>query len=166
MFCDMTPIHDAISPTRRRFLTEGAAAAGCLGLGVAITVKPASATPDTMKAAIRRVIGEAAVQTGKVKFDVPPLVENGNVVPVTITVDSPMNATEYVKAIHLFNEKNPQPNVVGVKLGPRAGRASLSTRIRLADSQTIVAIAELSDGTFWTDNVQVIVTLAACVEGL
>ena len=162
----MMPFDDWTSPTRRRFLTDGAAAAGWLGLGLSITIKPANATPDTMKAAIRRVIGEAAVQTGKVTLDVPPLVENGNVVPVTVTVESPMTATDYVKAIHLFNEKNPQSNVVGVKLGPRAGRATLSTRIRLADSQTLVAIAELSDGTFWTDNVQVIVTLAACVESL
>jgi sulfur-oxidizing protein SoxY len=112
------------------------------------------------------VVGEAALQKGKVKLDVPPLVENGNVVPVTVTVDSPMTATDYVKAIHIFNEKNPQPNVIGAHLGPRAGRATIATRIRLADTQNLTAVAELSDGSFWTDSVQVIVTLAACVESL
>ena len=94
----------------------------------------------------------------------PPLVENGNAVPLTIIVDSPMSEAEHVKAIHVFNEKNPQPNVISVKLGPRAGRAGFSTRIRLADSQTVTAIAELSDGSFWSDDIDVIVTLAACIE--
>ncbi|MGH7247670.1 MAG: thiosulfate oxidation carrier protein SoxY, partial [Pseudomonadota bacterium] len=84
--------------------------------------------------------------------------------PCTVSVDSPMTATDYVKAIHVFNEKNPQPDVIGVALGPRAGRAGFSTRIRLADSQTVTAIAELSDGTFWSGDVAVVVTLAACLE--
>jgi sulfur-oxidizing protein SoxY len=64
----------------------------------------------------------------------------------------------------VFNEKNPQPNVAVFHLGPRAGRASVSTRMRLATSQNLIAVAELSDGTFWSDKVEVIVTLAACVE--
>jgi sulfur-oxidizing protein SoxY len=119
-----------------------------------------------MRAALKRVVGEATLHKGKVKLDLPPLVENGNVVPLTVTVDSPMTATDHVKAIHVFNEKNPQPNVIGIHLGPRAGRASVATRIRLADTQTVTAVAELSDGTFWTDNIQVIVTLAACVENM
>jgi sulfur-oxidizing protein SoxY len=160
----MPPNDDGLHATRRRFLADAAALAG--GLALAITVKPASATPETMRAALKRVVGEATLHKGKVKLDLPPLVENGNVVPLTVTVDSPMTATDYVKAIHVFNEKNPQPNVIGVHLGPRAGRASIATRIRLADTQTVTAVAELSDGTFWTDNIQVIVTLAACVENM
>jgi len=119
-----------------------------------------------MNAAIKKVIGEAPLRKGKVTIDVPPLVENGNTVPVTISVESPMTAAEHVKAIHMFNEKNPQPNVIGVKLSPRAGKAQLSTRIKLADAQKIVAVAQLSDGTFWSDDADVIVTIAACVEGL
>ena len=82
------------------------------------------------------------MQTGKVKLDIPPLVENGNTVPMTVSVDSPMTADDYVKSIHVFNEKNPQPNLGNFYLGPRAGRAQVSTRIRLADSQKIVAIAQ------------------------
>ena len=147
--------------SRREILQAAAALAGG---GVLLSIRPAAATPEMMKDAVRAVIGEAPVKKGKVKLDLPPLVENGNSVPCTVAVESPMTAADYVKAIHIFNEKNPQPNVISVKLGPRAGRASFSTRIRLADSQTVTAIAELSDGSFWSDDIDVIVTLAACIE--
>jgi sulfur-oxidizing protein SoxY len=110
------------------------------------------------------VIGSAVVQAGKVKLDIPPLVENGNTVPMTVSVTSPMTANEYVKSIHVFNEKNPQPNIGNFYLGPRAGRAQVSTRIRLADSQKIMAIARLSDGSLWSVTAEVVVTLAACTE--
>ena len=119
-----------------------------------------------MSAAIRNVIGEATVRKGRVKLDLPALVESGNVVSMSVSVESPMTPGDYVKAIHVFNERNPQPNVVGVKLGPRAGRPTISTRVRLADSQTVTAIAELSDGSFWSDSMEVIVTLPACLESL
>jgi sulfur-oxidizing protein SoxY len=117
-----------------------------------------------MQAAIAKVTGDAKVNAGRVRVDIPPLVENGNVVPCSVTVDSPMSATDHVKAIHIFNEKNPQPNVISIKLGPRAGRASIATRIRLQDTQTIVAIAQMSDGSFWSGSVDVIITLGACLE--
>ncbi|HTV37016.1 MAG TPA: SoxY-related AACIE arm protein [Xanthobacteraceae bacterium] len=129
-----------------------------------LVVQPAAATPAMMEEAIRSFVGQAAIKKGKVKLNIPPLVENGNSVPCTVSVDSAMTATDYVKAIHIFNEKNPQPYIISVALGPRAGRAEFSTRIRLADSQTVTAIAELSDGTFWSDGADVIVTLAACIE--
>ena len=115
---------------------------------------------------IARVIGSAQLNTGKVKLEIPPLVENGNTVPCAITVESPMTPTDYVRAIHVFNEKNPQPNVISVRLGPRAGRASISTRMRLSDTQTVLAVAELSDGTFWSERVHVIITLGACLEDI
>jgi sulfur-oxidizing protein SoxY len=110
------------------------------------------------------VVGDAVVRAGKVKLDVPPLVENGNTVPLTVSVDNPMTPENHVKSIHVFNEKNPQPNVGNFYLGPQAGRSQVSTRIRLADSQKITAIAKLSDGSFWSVSVDVIVTLAACTE--
>jgi sulfur-oxidizing protein SoxY len=161
--------HDPIRrSTRRRFLTDAAVLAGTgvltSELALSLAIRPAAATPDSMRTAIKNVIGEATVQTGKVKLDLPPLVESGNSVSLTVSVESPMTAADHVKAIHVFNERNPQPNVIGVRLGPRAGRASLTTRIRLADSQTVTAIAELSDGSFWSNSVQVIVTLPACAE--
>ena len=117
-----------------------------------------------MKAAIRRVVGDAPIKPGKVKLNLPPLVENGNTVAMSVAVDSPMTAKDYVKAIHVFTEKNPQPNVISVKLGPRAGKAEIATRVRLADTQTVTAICEMSDGSFWSDHVEVIITLGACLE--
>ena len=149
--------------SRRQFLglAGGAAVLGALPV---VTVRPAAATPAMLASAIQNVTGGAAVRTGKIKLDIPPLVENGNTVPCAVTVDSPMTPTDYVKAIHVINEKNPQPNVVSVRLGPPAGQAKLSTRVRLADSQRIMAIAEMNDGSFWSDEVDVIVTIAACLE--
>jgi sulfur-oxidizing protein SoxY len=152
--------------SRRDFLTGTVGLAGGLALASVVTIRPARATPETMAAAIKEVVGEAAVRKGKVKIDVPPLVENGNAVPVTISVESPMTAADHVKSIHLFNEKNPQPNVIGVHLGERAGKAQFSTRIKLAAAQTIVAVAQLGDGSFWSGDADVIVTIAACVEDL
>jgi sulfur-oxidizing protein SoxY len=149
--------------TRRRFLalTGGAAVSGAMPI---LTPWPAEATPAMLANAIREIVGTAVVRTGKVKLDVPPLVENGNTVSLTVSVVSPMTAEDHVKSIHVFNEKNPQPNIGNFHLGPRAGRAQISTRIRLADSQKIVAIAKLSDGSFWSASADVVVTLAACTE--
>ena len=155
--------HRSRPSSRRQFLGLAGGAA-VLGTVPIVTLRPAKATPAMLASAIRNVVGEAPVRTGKVKLDIPPLVENGNTVPITVTVTSPMTADDYVKSIHVFNEKNPQPNVGNFFLGPRAGRAQISTRIRLADSQKVVAIARLSDGSFWSVSADVIVTLAACTE--
>ena len=149
--------------TRRQFLGLAGSAA-VLGAVPIVTLQPAEATPATLAAAIRNVVGAAVVRTGKVKLDVPPLVENGNTVPMTVSVANPMSPDDYVKSIHVFNEKNPQSNIGNFYLGPRAGRAQISTRIRLADSQKIVAIARLSDDSWWSATVDVVVTLAACTE--
>jgi sulfur-oxidizing protein SoxY len=149
--------------TRRKFLGLAGSAA-VLGAVPIVTLRPAEATPAMLTTAIRNVVGEAAVRTGRVKLDVPPLVENGNTVPMTVSVQNPMTAEDHVKSIHVFNEKNPQPNIGNYYLGPQAGRAQVSTRIRLADSQKIVAIARLSDGSFWSATVDVVVTLAACTD--
>lgn len=150
----------------RRLLLQLAgtlAAAGALPL---VTVRTARATPAMLASAIRNLVGEAHVQVGKVRLDIPPLVENGNTVPMTVSVDHPMTADNCVKSIHIFNEKNPQPNIANFHLTPSAGRAQVTTRIRLADTQKVVAIAKLSDGSFWSVSVDVIVTLAACTEEL
>jgi len=150
--------------SRREFLKAAGGAAAGLGLGSVIAVAPAPATPAEMQEAIRKVVGGARVTPGKVKLDLPPLIENGNAVPLTVTIDSPMTEAEHVRAVHVFTQKNPQPNVVSFHLGPRAGRAKMTTRIRLADSQNVVAICELSDGSFWSAGADIVVTLAACLE--
>jgi sulfur-oxidizing protein SoxY len=147
-------------PNRREFLIGSAG----IGLVSALPVGSASATPAMLEQAIRNVVGESNLQKGKITLEVPPLVENGNAVPVTIIVESPMSKADHVKSIHIFNEKNPQPHVISVALGPRAGKGRVATRIKLADTQRVVGIAEMSDGSFWTGEANVIVTIAACVE--
>jgi len=151
--------------TRREFLVLAAASVGAAGTAQAqLDPNLAAQRKAAFEAAIRRVVGDAPVRPGKVKLDVPPLIDNGNSVPLSVAVESPMTAADHVKAIHVFTEKNPQPNVVSVQLGPRAGRARLATRIRLADTGNVIAIAQMSDGSFWSDSAEVVVTLSACLE--
>jgi sulfur-oxidizing protein SoxY len=126
----------------------------------------ARATVSEMQEAIRKVTGGKPLNPGRVTLELPPLSENGNVVPLRVAVSSPMTQAEHVRAIHVFTEKNPQPNVASFRFGPRAGRAVVQTRVRLADTQAVVAIAEMSDGSFWTASTHVVVTLAACLEEL
>jgi sulfur-oxidizing protein SoxY len=152
--------------SRRRFLQAAVGLAAGAALPLAVTVRPAGATPETMQEAIRKTVGAATVNPGKVRLDLPPLVENGNSVGMAVRVESPMTASDHVKAVHVFSEKNPQPYVISAYFGPRSGRAVVSTRIRLADTQTIIAIAEMSDGSFWAESANVVVTLAACLEEL
>src|SRR5262245_20375989 len=162
----MSPDIDRDKKATRREILTLAGALAVSGVATSVAVVPAHATPEEMNAAVASVIGDAKVNAGKVKIDIPPLVENGNTVPCTVTVDSPMTATDHVKAIHVFAERNPQPYVISAVLGPRAGHAGISTRMRLRDTQTVLAIAEMSDGTFWSDRINVIVTAGACLEDI
>jgi sulfur-oxidizing protein SoxY len=151
--------HSSPNSKRRRLLAGGVA------LGMVILTRPAGAAPDQLSTAIQEWTGGRAPTPGRVKFDIATLVDNGNAVPVTVSVDSPMTGTEHVTAIAIFNERNPQRDVARFTLGPHAGRASVSTRIRLATSQKLTAVARLSDGSTWSHTVDVVVTLAACIEG-
>jgi sulfur-oxidizing protein SoxY len=142
-----------------------------LSLGAVATGAQAQLTPNlaalrkaALEEAVRKVVGGTPARPGRVKLDLPPLIENGNSVPLTVSVESPMTAADHVRAIHVFTEKNPQPNVISAYLGPRAGRARLSTRARIADTGTVIAVAQMSDGSFWSDRVEVVVTLSACLE--
>jgi sulfur-oxidizing protein SoxY len=148
--------------TRRRFLTAAAGLAG--GIGLARVPGHARATTAAMGEAVRKVIGTAQVRKGRVKLDVPPLIDNGNSIPLSVVVESPMTQASHVKAIHVFAERNPLPNILGVQLTPRSGRARVATRVRLADTGTVLAIAQMSDGSFWSDSAHVVVTLSACLE--
>ncbi len=128
-------------------------------------VRPAAATPEEQKAAIATYTNNAKIQRGKITIDIAQLIDNGNAVPITVRVDSPMTEQDHVTDIAIFNEKNPLPDVVRFKLTPLAGKPEISTRIRLATSQTLTALARTSDGQWWQQTVDVIVALAACVEG-
>jgi sulfur-oxidizing protein SoxY len=134
--------------------------------GAVLAATRLGAAPAQMHEAIRRVTKGAPLNPGKVTLELPPLSENGHVVPMRVVVTSPMSEADHVRAIHVFTEKNPQPNVASFRLGPRAGRALVNTRVRLADTQSVIAIAEMSDGSFWSASAHVVVTLAACLEEL
>ncbi|MDQ0448781.1 sulfur-oxidizing protein SoxY [Methylobacterium aerolatum] len=144
--------------------------AGAAGTALAIALRPAAAATalprtETTESAIRRFAGDNPIRPGRVTLDLPPLVENGNTVPLSVSVESAMTPEDHVRRIGVFNEKNPQPNVITIHLRPGAGHAQVATRIRLADTQRITAIAEMSDGTYWSASADAIVTLAACLEG-
>jgi sulfur-oxidizing protein SoxY len=135
------------------------------GLGALVLARPAAATPEEMAAAIKAFTGGAAPTQGKVTLDVARLVDNGNTVPIKVSVESPMTASDHVAAVAVFNERNPETGVAVFTLGPRAGKAEVSTRIRMATSQKLVAVARMSDGSCWMHSVDVVVALAACIEG-
>ena len=146
---------------RRRFLMTSGAGLAMLP----ILVRPARATPDAVAEKIREVVGEAEPKAGRIKLDIPLMVENGNSVPITVTLDAPMTGPARAESLHVFAEGNPLPNVAHFTFGPRAGKAQVQTRIRLATSQTVIAIGKLADGSCWRDSVELMVTLAACIEG-
>lgn len=145
---------------RRDALAGTAAGLLVLSLPARVLARPA------LEEAVRGFTGGAPVADGRVRLDIAPLVENGNAVPVTVSVESPMRRDDHVRRIGLFNEKNPEANVAIFHLTARLGRARVSTRIRLATSQQVIAVAEMSDGTYWARAGSVVVTLAACIEGL
>ena len=147
-----------MNSTRRQLLATGA------GLGASLLVRPSRATSTELDAALKAHTGGAPLREGKVKIEMDLLVENGNAVPISVSVASPMTAADHVKSIAVFNERNPQREVAQFTLSPRSGRASVATRIRLSTSQKLVAVAQLSDNSFWSHSVEVIVTLAGCVE--
>ena len=145
-------------PTRRHFMRIA-------GLTL-LPLSPACAAPADVAAAIRAVTGGAPLRPGRVKLDLPLLVENGNTVAMTIGVADPLPAAERVLSLHVFAEGNPLPNVINAWFGPRSGAPRLATRIRLATSQTVIAIAHCADGSYWSDSVELLVTLAACIDEL
>lgn len=146
-----------MSTSRRAFV----AVMGAMGI---VPWLNAQATPVEAAETIKKILGGAQPRTGRVALEISPLVENGNLVPMSVSVESPMTQKDHVKAIHVIAEANPLPNVVSFYLGARAGRAEVSTRIRLLTSQKLWAIAEMSDGSFWQASAEVMVTLAACTE--
>ena len=143
---------------RRQALTTG------LALGMTLLVRPAAATQEELTQAMAKFAAGARIQAGRVLLDVARLVDNGNAVPATVSVESPMSLSDHVTAIAIFNERNPQTEVASFQLGPRSGIAKVSTRIRLATTQQLVALARMNDGSCWSHTIDVFVTLAACIE--
>ena len=151
-----------MSNTRRQLLAAGSAG------GITVLLQPwpavAAVTP-ALESAIARFTGGSPVQTGRVTLAVDAVVENGNTVPLSVSVQSAMTAAEHVRRIAIFTELNPQPEVAVFHLGPASGRAQVSTRMRMASSQNVIAVAVMNDGSVWQHSVAVSVALAACLEG-
>jgi sulfur-oxidizing protein SoxY len=146
-----------VTINRRTFVLSTAAAS------VLPALKAFASVDDAMQA-VDKILGGRSAQVGRVTLEIPPLVENGNLVTMKVSVQSPMTEADYVRAIHIVAEGNPLPNVVSFFLSPRAGRAAITTRIRLGDSQRVRAIAQMGDGSFWQGDAATLVTLAACTE--
>ena len=142
---------------KRRDFLAGAAALALPGAALAQV--------DPLEDPLVRALADGApVRKGQVTLVLPQLADNGNSVPIRIAVDSPMTAADHVKSIHLYSERNPVPNMANFYLGPRAGRAEINSRVRLAGSQRVTAVAKLSDGSFWYDAAPIVVTLSACLD--
>jgi sulfur-oxidizing protein SoxY len=153
-----TTMDTVVTPTRRGML---ALAAG----GVAITLLPRPASAQLAaptQAAIDRLRGTRTPQEGRITLRVPPIAENGNTVPLSVSVESPMTAADHVKAVHVFADKNPTPDIATFHMSPAMGRASADTRIRLGQTQDVVALAEMSDGSLFMARAEVKVTIGGC----
>jgi len=148
----------------RKSVANGRRRALCaIGAGACLLiVRPAAATPEELAAALREMFGDRPITPGRVKLEIPRLAENGNLVPVVLSIDSPMSEQDYVASLHLFAERNPLPRILDVELGPLNGRARVTTRIRLAVSQQVHAVAVMNDGTLWSAAADVEVTVGGC----
>jgi sulfur-oxidizing protein SoxY len=137
---------------------------GLLTLGAWFSPSFVFAKKEDADEAIQKITGNAKIQEGRVTLTIPPLIENGNLVVLKVSVQSPMTANDYVKTIHVIAEGNPLPNIFTAYLTPRSGTANITTRVRLADSQRVWAIVQMSNGSFWQGSAETLVTLSACTE--
>jgi len=128
----------------------------------AIAPKLAFADEKTVAAEIKKLYGDKPMASGKIKLDVPEIAENGLVVPINVEIESPMTEADYVKAVHVFAEGNPQPGVVSYQFTPACGKASAATRMRLAQTQDIICVAEMSNGALHTAKANIKVTIGGC----
>jgi sulfur-oxidizing protein SoxY len=147
-----------VETTRRETLALAAIAS----LAAFLAPKMAMADEQAVAAEIKKLYGDRKVDSGKVKLDVPEIAENGLVVPVNVEVESPMTEADYVKAVHVFADGNPAPGVVSYRFTPACGKAAASTRMRLAQTQNIVCIAEMSNGDLHMTKSNVKVTIGGC----
>jgi sulfur-oxidizing protein SoxY len=148
----------------RLTITRRTAIAGTAAIVAAGPGRLAHATPDTLAATLKSILGATKPTAGRVKLEIPELAENGNSVPLTITVASPMTAADHVKTIYILSPENPQPDVARFHLSPRSGRAKVQTSVRLATSQRLMVLAVMADGAAWTASADVIVTMSACID--
>lgn len=147
----------------RRRLSASFAALFTLPPWLMSSASPAHAA-DLLQQRVEGILGRVPVREGRVQIDTPSLADNGHSVPLVVKVESAMTAQDYVRRILLVSENNPRPLIATFHLTAKSGRAEITTRIRLNKSQRVVAIAEFSDGTFWSGQAEVIVTESACLD--
>jgi sulfur-oxidizing protein SoxY len=135
-----------------------------LGATSVVPASSALATPEQGQAALADLLSGQTARPGRVTLDIPPLVENGNSVVMQVRVDSPMTADDHVRAIHIVAEGNPIPRILSAYFTPHSGKAQLTARVRLGDSQRVWAIAHMSNGSFWSGHADTLVTSSACTE--
>jgi sulfur-oxidizing protein SoxY len=140
----------------------GLGVGGLAVVGMTLVPRAVLADAESMAAAIKERIGDAATMDGRISLELPQIAENGNTVPIAIEIDSPMTESDYVKAVHIYAEKNPLPKVASFHFTPRSGRARASTRMRLLKTQNVVAVAEMSDGSVYMAKTEVKVTIGGC----
>lgn len=150
------PLHDPQS--RRRFLAGTAVTTATLAIGPGAAL----AKPEDVTAEIKKLYGDKPLTAGRIKLDLPTIAENGLVVPLNFKVDSPMTEKDYVKSVHFWADGNPNPQVAAFHFTPMSPRAEAQIRIRLAQTQHIVAVAEMSDGKLFTARQEVKVTIGGC----
>ncbi len=155
----MSNSQDKLMLTRRQVMAAAGLAVAAGGVLLVSTRPVAAAAVDD---AIKQATGGKPLQEGRITLELPEIAENGNTVPLTVIVDSPMSADDYVKSVTVFAAGNPRPEVASFHFSPRSGVAQASTRMRLAQTQDIVAIAEMSDGSMWTSRQEVKVTIGGC----
>ncbi len=146
------------APSRRIVLSAGSVAA----LAAAFAPHMVLATPAAVEAELKKLLGDRKPLEGKIKLDLPAIAENGLVVPLNFDVESPMTEADHVKAVHFFGEGNPLPGIGTFRFTPASGKASASTRIRLAQTQDIICVAEMADGKVHMARQEVKVTIGGC----
>lgn len=147
-----------VETTRR----EALALAAMAGLAAFLAPKMVIADEAAVAAEIKKLFGDRKIESGKIKLDVPEIAENGLVVPINLEVESPMTDSDYVKAVHVFADGNPLPGVVSYRFTPASGKAAASTRMRLAQTQNIICLAEMSNGNLHSAKANIKVTIGGC----
>jgi sulfur-oxidizing protein SoxY len=136
-----------------------------LGAGLTVTlvaIDEGAATPADADAEIAKFTGGKATEGGKIAIDLPEIAENGNTVPLSIKVDSPMTAADYVSEIRVVGDANPNAGIVKFHLTAASGRADVGTRIRLGGTGNVTVLAKTSTGKFYVERKMVKVTVGGC----
>lgn len=154
-------INAARIASRRAVLRHTLGGAAALA-GLALVARRAAATPEAAEQLLQKLTGGTTWQEGRVRLDMPEIAENGNTVPLTVSVESPMTADDHVKAVHVVADGNPEAGVATFHFTPMSGRAEVATRMRLAGTQDVIAVAEMSNGEFYAARTNVKVTIGGC----